>query len=1054
MRPGTRALALVGLLVATSAARADLDAPAWPHRKPARAGVHPRLFLGPDEVEAARRKVNAPGTLSSHLWAHALAAAPTEAAVPAFWPALHATAPFAALLAATEEERTRWGRVAIESALAVTRSLEPPYPEPEEWWGRYLYRYLALAYDGAYASATPDERAELADEMLRIGASIGGPERSPNNHSLVFGIDLGLIAMALDGDVAETVRTVADEPVVRAGTYAGGDWLAFRSSIEVDRVGVAPGGADFAAGKDYAVRWFRDDKAPHQQGFGIAWLPGGKAPAAGTTYHVSYRFQPELAAWQDAARAAVQRNLDTVWSDGASLAGVMYGGWTASWLVDAFEAMRRNLDVDFARHPDARDFVRWLPTELVPSDGPSLRAHNRNDSGYDQMDNRARFGAPLAWASTRLRDDPGRRDLAAAWLASRSTAWIEWAGPREALWARDDLLSAPPFRSPAPLDLPPSAFFRGHGLSNFRTGAWDGPTDDWSLFALVGGPFVGPEHDQTDKGSFAFYACGEDFVVDSGYAQGDARSDATAAHSYLLLDGKGQPGPWGTTASVRATFLSDAFDATLVDLTRSWRNANGWGAPKDDRPDAWPVRSATRAGAQLERPGRAPVVVVADALDVDGKPHDVEWLLHTQAGNTLTVEGARASIVGARGKGRCDVHLVAAAPLTLRTGATAGVDFPEHPRLRAAARAPDPGFLAVLVPERAGEASPARVETDAGPGWRAATVRTGDLRDVVVAVTPGAVGKALGLETDARLAVVRTVGDGTPSAWLVLDATFLRAGARTLWQVERPKGARGSAAWDGTSLSAEGADVTALRAAATATTLRRGDVRLPTSPVPGGVTWSGRRPLQDTYPPGVPALAEDFASGCAPWFSQWPLQRPRGVRCVEGALCLPGLKHDWVSWTRRTYTPFRADVMTWPRTIYGDFVLRGTATFLAVKPGATWRVQAHVADRTYPEEWQPPDQDLLQVEVDPATGATTLSHRVDGKDAVLASAKAGPVPRGVPVPFEWSVQGGAVRFSWAGSPRLRHTTKGDLLPRAGYFQWEQAEGLHVHLDDLRVTVDP
>lgn len=1047
-----RSLALAVVLALPLAAEPP---PVPPHDTAPPAGSHPRLLFSPAELEPLRAKLAAPGSLSAYLWKRAQDAAPKTAGVPDFWPALHAFAPAAALLAPTGEERKTWTRISADNALAIVRAFEPPYPDQEEWYGRFLYRYLALAADASWPVLAPEERAEILEEMQRICSLITGTERSPNNHSLVFGIDGGLLAMLMDGEVPPAAREYADEPVKRAAVYGPGDWLKFRSGIEVSRVGASPGASDFAPDKDYVVKWFRDDANPQQTGFGISWVKGGKAPADGATYYVTYRFTPDVAGWKDSARATVQRNLDGVWSDGASLAGVMYGGWTLNWLVDAFEAMRRNMGVDFSRHPNVREFPRWLASELIATDRPFLRCNNRNDSSYDQMDERVRYGPCLAWASTRWKGDPGGRDLQAAWLQARSTAWIEWAGWREAVWARDDLQGPPPFKPAGRMDVPLSSFFRGHNLSNFRTGAWDGPVDDWALFALVGGPYAGPEHDQTDKGSFTFYACGEDWAVDSGYAQGDAKSDATAAHNYVLVDGRGQPGPWGTTAFVRGQFLGTAFDATHVDLKPSWLNANGWGAPKDEKPGMWPVRAADRWGVLLKYPGRAPVAVVADALDRDGAPHAFDWLLHTQAGNTIAIDGTRATIAGANGKGRCALHLASSAPLTLRQDTAQGTDFPVHPRLVASANAPALAVLALLVPEKKDEPAPLEVRTESGPGWLGASVAHGKARDLVVFTGTGAAVKALGLETDAALAVVRLADDGSPAAWMAFEATSLKAAGQTLWTVEKPKGARGSASWDPAGLRVEPGDPQQFRAFAPgAREFARGDVSLPCAASADAASWSGKRPLRDTWPERIPALAEDFDSGLAPGFIQMPLGRPRFVRVVNGELCLPGLKHDWVSWTRRTYTPFRAGVFQWPRTAFADFVLRGEVTFVDWKAGAAWKLQARVSDRTYGEDWQPPDQDLLQVELDPARGEVTLSQRLDGKSAPLATAKTGPVARGKKTAFELSVQGATVKFSWAGAVKAQYTDRTGRLPGPGYFQWEQAEGLHAHIDNLRVTVDP
>ena len=1036
---------------------AEPKALSWPHEKTAAPGAHPRLVVSPEEVEGLRAKVNAPGSLSAFLWSKVVKEAPTFAGIPDFWPAVHASAPVMALLCEKEEDRKKLARVAIDSALACIREWEPPYPNEPEWLGRFIYRYIALTYDCCYSAMTDAERTQFRDEIEKICALVasGGPEGTTNNHAIAFATGMLLGALAIEGDDPAVARTYADVEVKRGALMPEGDFLPHRSSTEIQKVGRKPGGSEFVQGKDWDRKWMRHPTAHQQEGYGVFWVKGGQAPAEGETYYVTYQFVPDIPAWKDSARSAIQRNLDQTWGDGASTAGPMYGPWTINWMLDDFEAMRRCMGIDFARHPNARDAVLWLPTELLATDKPQLRANNHNDANYEQLDGMVRSGPLLAWVQTRFKGDAGKRDLVGAWLMSRSEAWIQWAAWREAIWCRDDLLGPPPFKCPTKLDLPLSKFFRGFNLSNFRTGDWDGDMNDWSLFSLVGGPFVGPEHDQTDKGSFTFYALGEDFAIDSGYAQGDVKSDASAAHNLVLIDGKGQPGPWGTTAFVRAHFLSGTFDATHADLKTTWLNAQGWGAPKDAKPAMWPVRAADRWAMFMKLAGRAPYAVVADSIDKDGADHDFEWLLHTQEGNRIAIDGGRVTITGRRGKGTLAVHLLCAGTPELRQDSIEGHEFPAHPRLILKTKTKNPCFFALLVPEKTGETAPLVVKQAPGDGCLTATVTFGTSQDAIV-FNPGLLPvKALGLETDAALAAVRTGDKGSIAGWIVFDATVLKLNGKTLWQSAKPRGVRGSACFDGKTLAVDAPDATDFKALAPgAKDFASGDVTLPGTASTDWLTWTGKRPLRDTLPAGIPALSEDFTDACAPYFFVWPRGKVRCARPVDGEFCLPGLRAEWVSWTRRTYTPFRADVIQWPRTIYADSILRGDATLLDRRPGTVWRIQTRVSDRTYGEDWVPLDQDFVQVEVNLDKSEAVLSMKVDGKVVPLGTGKTGPIIKGKKLAFELSLQGNVAKFSLGGAVKVQATDKSGKLPASGYFQFEGAEGLHLHLDNLRVTIEP
>ncbi len=1056
-RLAVRALAVVVLAAACSAGLAGAGTP--PHGKPA-GKAHPRLFATPATLPAQREHVARAGSTSKALFDAAVAAVPPAGTID-FVAMLQATAPMASLLLSGEEERKAMARTAIDTALAVVRKSDPPYPDDPEWIEWFLYRYVAITYDACYDAMTEGERGEIREDLLKAAALAAafGVETTANNHWTVAAVDLGLIALALEGDVAETEVRVVDAAVVRAGLTPKGDFLPHRSGFKVERVGAAAGKDDFAEGRDFDVRWIQDSDA----GNALVWKPGGKAPAAKATYFVTYSFTPEIARWRELARRAVQWNLDHVWGDGASLAGVMYGSFTLWWMTDLFEAFGLNGGPDFGDHPNVRGAASWLLSELLPGSG--LRTNLRNDSTEEgAVDGLCRAGPYLAWATQKYPGDRERIGDVARWIWRRGTGWATSAGWREALWFED--APSDPQEPVAPLALPLSRFFRGHDLSNFRTGDWEKP-ETWALLSVASGPLSLAEHDHTDKGSFTFHALGEDFAVDSEYAQGDPKSDSTAAHDYVLIDGHGQPGAWGSSARAKAHFLSPSIDAVHCDLTRSWASYGQW--PQREKTGDWPVARADRYVVLLKDAALPPVAVIADSIDVDGKPHDYEWLLHTRDGNEILIppEGKTPVVRAPASGNQIAVPFVAADKVAFRRDSWQPKDGPAHPRLVARVRTLDPGFLAALVPEGGapgGAVSIGRVPLANSALIRMLVLARGGRTDVLVATSRGVTRVALAplgsaeIETDAGLAVLRLDAKAEVTSWLALDATRLSFRGRALWAVAAPKGTRGSACFDAGVLSVEAPDVTEFSAWAPGTTSFGIDGReLPLSGSGPTVGWSGKRVLHDSCPRGYFLRADEFRSAAAPWWFVWPAKGVGFTRVVDGEMCCPGLRHEWLSWTRRNYNdnpwqssgPPRADVFSYPRCDFGDVVLDGTLTLVEAKPGATLSIAVRVSDRSYPQEGV--DQDLVQAILDPSKREVSLVARLDGKAIPLARATSVTLPPGKRVAFELSVQGDAVSFSLDGTTRA--TAKAKRLPARGYCQWEVAEGMHVHLDDVKAFVE-
>jgi hypothetical protein len=177
--------------------------------------------------------------------------------------------------------------------------------------------------------------------------------------------------------------------MVRNTTAPQADFPRFRYPIQVLCVSANPPGpgipCTYQNGTDYTVAW--TDNGGYSTGHGIRWsTTSTNVPAMHQAYFVQYVFKPDVQLWRDRARLTLQRNLDHLWGEGASFAGIMYGSWTLAWMVDGFEAIRRSTGHDFGQHPAIREAVSWYASELLPPGyGIAARVHNRNDSKYKAL---------------------------------------------------------------------------------------------------------------------------------------------------------------------------------------------------------------------------------------------------------------------------------------------------------------------------------------------------------------------------------------------------------------------------------------------------------------------------------------------------------------------------------------------------------------------------------------------------------------------------------------------------------------------------------------------
>jgi hypothetical protein len=980
--------------------------------------------------------------------------------------------PFLALFHETEEERKAAARNAIDLSLAAIRKYEPPYPSPgSPWYCWGLYRYIALTYDCCYDEMTKEERRLFQEEMLLICANVDieSLPTHPGNHEIVHAVAAGFCAMALIGDVPAKPRRHRDEEVRRGKAGSQGDFLRYRSGIRVESIGLAKGEKTYEEGKDFRVQWIsRPVSGP--RGYGISWLKRGKAPPPGTVYHVTYTFTPDLLLWQDMARRCLKRNLDHIWADGVYIGGVLYGTWTLMWAVDLIEAFRRTLGIDFGEHPAVRGALGWFLSEIVPTrpraysfpgrPNPPLgvRTNFRNDChDYSFIVNGGHF--PI-WALTGFGPDAGGLDDIAFWILSRMN-WRTWGG-RDWMWVPEKY-GPLPSKNPPKMGPCRSRFFRGVNLANYRTGSWEGPEEEWSLFSFFAGAFIGVEHDQTDKGSFTFFALGEDFAIDSSYAMGEAASDRTDAHNYLLIDGKGQPGPWASVGFVRSHFLSDLFDTVHGDLTHTFKSQKQWWSDPHWRTTTkWPVRKAERFCVFVKCSGRAPYVLVRDTVDKDGQPHTFDWLFHTQIKNKVAIEKDLVKITGRYRGAILNIHLLAGAPVTWKQERWRTNGAGIHPRLSGSVNAPNPHFLAILVPEEKDEATPLAVTRHEEEGFCGATVTGKGFRDVILCRRDASGPVKYGdLRTDAELAVVRFKTPGVIAGWTVQSGTVLECKGDLIWSLG-PEKAPGSACFDGKTLAVSAPEAKGFRAFAPGVAGFQYEDRMIPVPTPEPrmqLVWEGKRPLRDVVPPGEPVLNETFSKTVAPGWTSFPFRTTHRSRVIDGELCIPGLTNEWVSYTKRIFGRIRADIYQWPRTHFWDARLKGEFIVHEWKGEGVFTIAGRVSDRKCQRGILVPDQDYVQVEMDPKARKITLASRVKGERKELGVKRLGKLARKKKHTFELTLEGNSVLFVLNGSKKFRWKEKSrrgageaSSLPAEGYFQWGIPEGLHVHLDNIRIEI--
>lgn len=474
---------------------------------------------------------------------------------------------------------------------------------------------------------------------------------------------------------------------------------------------------------------------------------------------------------------------DLLGSEGAYREGVLYGAWTMRMALPYIEARRRFDGVDLAGGHALEEMAGWLAYQVLPEAGG--HTNNLNDSPW--------FSCPLAAHSTILDWlKMSARSALASWVYRRVAG--DLGAPENdtadrtatVLWDR-----SLPEIDPATL-LPPSKLFVDRGFYAYRSGWKSGAAGSEVLFTFQAGRFFGG-HAQEDQGQFTLYADGDRYALDHGSAYPTALPKETESHNLVLIDARGQHNAGnsiGTDATIATALQSPFGDYLRADLSDAYTTHspfNDPGVPFPDSDWSWgydggnPVERADRMVAVVHGPEAPPWFWIADDIRKDGAEHTYDWLLHTDASNTVGLQGDPVMIHGATSRlavwfanPRPPELVVSSAPF-----ANGGED-PATTRLVARSRSVELHAVVALVPLPSAVPPP---EAQIVQEETATTMQLdwGNVQDVAIS-NPTGTTIAGPVRTDARMAVVRmeagavvswVLGEGRSLSYKTLDLVML-----------------------------------------------------------------------------------------------------------------------------------------------------------------------------------------------------------------------------------------------------------------------------------------
>lgn len=962
---------------------------------------HPRLLSSPAEKAAAVAKLTTPGTPSYQVWQAFLSSN--------FSDRQHNYADSAFIYWITGN--TTAGNQAI--ATAEDWMLGVPYGLPtggsafnESW---YSYLDLILTYDFAYDLIVAQGKKEAFVNYIAMqGARCdgGNPGYAPGNINLIWAICEYGSAMLIEDE--NVVLNIVDEPVTKwlNGSAESLKYMINDTNIKISNTAGSPT-ADYTEGVDYFYRYTVDCGAKC-----IDWSPTGagtKEPGIGSTYYVSYTFTPDIVGWKSTSRTAFEYHLNYQWHDGYYQGGVSpYGNLVTEQLPMLVEMLKRDTGVDYTQNPDIKHIADMYIYSELPSNGGAVGVNRRfntiNDSnqweaGYSDaltypspgfFDYKSWTRPFIDWAMSAYANDPEGYAARYAWLwthAYRNADGTIHYNPvpdwREALWLNDAAL-APYVNSTTlpPAPWPTQRYFRGRELVVARTDTWNQMNNQAAYFSFVSGNHnYQNEHDQADSGSFTFFSLNEDWGIDPGYS-GDLLTD----HNSVGIDGTGFNATgvpytipsWGGSSHFSDVALNAGATVAALDRAPAWTQTSTPNVQRDQR------FTALVNGTQTS------YLVVADDIQKNGSNHSYEWYLHTGLGNTVSINGSKATITGSRTGAILESYSLGPEASTYTAGSINDGNLGAHQRLVDTASATTQArFLHLLIPSNGSNPAPTVTRTAVTNGIQALVTWAGGTTDTILWRYAGStITSTDNIVSDARLTIVRRLGTEITGLIVNQGRSVTDNGRALLTAIDGVQPISVSALGAIATISAS--DTSILRLGLpflTSATLEDGGVTVPIYNDGAVVYINGGLALNQVRRNNGQLYHLDFNNGLVGDFFRFNIQKQAAelFSPKNGALELTETTRDWPSFSRRDSTPRRLSGL-WPTMIpqhdVGDASYHFRYRFTDMSTGTRdFRLYFRTHDRN-PIDWYT-NQDYIRLDLNAMQGGVaqnhlTLSQRVNG----------------------------------------------------------------------------
>jgi len=427
-------------------------------------------------------------------------------------------------------------------------------------------------------------------------------------------------------------------------------------------------------------------------------------------------------------------------TDGEAYEGILYGGYGLKNAVTFAAALKRLTGEDIFSGSNAAGFIDHLVYALLP-----------DRSGFNQLNNSKTLtnSAYTSWMMTALPENGLARWL---WTNHFSRLTTELDLDLGIIWYNPDAAQVEPSTQ-----LPSVKDFRTRGLVYFRSG-WQGEDDIVSSFdakqmrVIEGGKTLSKYHLHEDVTNFTLYAYGGRFAVPPGYEyQG---SNRTEAHNNVLIDGQGQ-------TSVREGRLLDFITNDIYTLAVGDASAS--------YPD---VERAVRYYAMVN--DSSPYFICVDDIQKDESEHTYEWLLQTDAENTVNIGPNRVTITSPNSS-ELSLNFVG-------EGLEISVDPQEYvystgnaKRLRVKFQGVNPYFFVVMVP-RKGDMSLPQVTGSYTSSAVGAKVVWGSSTSYLLFRKSGSEISEFDVQSDAKMVMLKDDG----RRFLMYDGTTLKKGGMVL----------------------------------------------------------------------------------------------------------------------------------------------------------------------------------------------------------------------------------------------------------------------------------